>query len=648
MHQHFGAAMKARSRLLLSSRRLAMISRSRSAIKERAVQQHPIGGTTGSTATASAGLTPISRDFGTTAEAAAAARVQEEPREVMEYDVAMVGAGPAGLASAIRLKQLSKERGEDLSVCVLEKGVEVGSHILSGNVFEPRGLDELIPDWKERGAPVASPVTEDSFSFLTETKAFKIPNFLLPPQLNNHGNYVVSLSQLVRWMGQQAEEEGVEVYPGFAAAEVLYDDKGGVAGVATGDVGIAKDGSRKGTFERGIEIRARQTLFAEGARGSCSEAVISKFDLREGKDEQTYGLGLKEVWRIPKDKCKPGLVQHTLGWPLQSGPMSKIYGGSFLYHQDPDLVLVGLVVGLDYENPHLNPYKEFQRYKHHPQVAEQLEGGECIAYGARTLNEGGYHSLPKLTFPGGALLGCAAGFLNAVKIKGAHTAIKSGMLAAEAAFDLLQASKAAPVSESGSVDPSEGALESDFQKRMDESWVMEELKEVRNCHASFAKGMLPGLAYTGLAAHVLKGREPWSFRNPKRDAERTLPESHPECKRIDYPKPDGVLSFDLLSNLALSGVKHEHDQPAHLRIKEGMESVASEVSYPKYGGPEQRFCPAAVYEYNVPEGDKGGEPKLVINAQNCIHCKCCSIKMPEEYIDWTVPEGGGGPGYTVM
>ncbi|CAB1111899.1 unnamed protein product [Ectocarpus sp. CCAP 1310/34] len=581
------------------------------------------------------------RGFGSTA-------AKDEPRETMEYDVAMVGAGPAGLAAAIRLKQLSKERGLDLSVCVLEKGEEVGSHILSGNVFEPRGLDELIPDWKEKGAPVASPVTEDSFSLLTETKAFKIPNFLLPPQLSNHGNYVVSLSQLVRWMGQQAEEEGVEVYPGFAAAEVLYNDEGGVVGVATGDVGIAKDGSRKGTFERGIEIRARQTLFAEGARGSCSEEVMSKFDLRQGKDEQTYGLGLKEVWRVPKDKCKPGLVQHTLGWPLQSGPMSKTYGGSFLYHQDPDLILVGLVVGLDYENPHLNPYKEFQRYKHHPRVAAQLEGGECISYGARTLNEGGYHSLPRLTFPGGALLGCAAGFLNAVKIKGAHTAIKSGMLAAEAAFDLLQESKLDPVSESGAVDSSEGALESDFQKRMDESWVMKELKEVRNCHASFAKGMLPGLAYTGLAAHVLKGREPWSFRNGKKDADTTLPADDPRCAPIEYPKPDGVLSFDLLSNLALSGVKHEHDQPAHLRVKAGMEDVASEVSYPKYAGPEQRFCPAAVYEYNVPEGDEGGKPELVINAQNCIHCKCCSIKMPQEYIDWTVPEGGGGPGYTVM
>eukprot|EP00904_Undaria_pinnatifida_P006202 jgi/Undpi1/2711/HiC_scaffold_14.g06089.m1 len=567
----------------------------------------------------------------------------------MEYDVAMVGAGPAGLAAAIRLKQLSKERGVDLSVCVLEKGAEVGSHILSGNVFEPRGLDELIPDWRERGAPVASPVTEDSFSFLTESKAYKIPNFLLPPQLSNHGNYVVSLSQMVRWMAQQAEEEGVEVYPGFAAAEVLYNDQGGVVGVATGDVGIAKDGSRKGTFERGIEIRARQTLFAEGARGSCSEEVMSKFNLREGKDEQSYGLGLKEVWRVPQEKCKPGLVQHTLGWPLQSGPMSKTYGGSFLYHQEPDLILVGLVVGLDYENPHLNPYKEFQRFKHHPQVANQLKGGECIAYGARSLNEGGYHALPKLTFPGGALLGCAAGFLNAVKIKGAHTAIKSGMLAAEASFDLLQASDASSVADSGTVDTSEGALESDFQKRMADSWVMKELKEVRNCHASFAKGMLPGLAYTGLAAHLLKGREPWSFRNGKRDADTTLPADAPACKPIDYPKSDGVLSFDLLNNLALSGVKHEHDQPAHLRVKEGMETVASEVSYPKYAGPEQRFCPAGVYEYNVPEGEEGKKrAQLVINAQNCIHCKCCSIKMPQEYIDWTVPEGGGGPGYTVM
>mmetsp|Transcript_8264 Transcript_8264/g.15850 ORF Transcript_8264/g.15850 Transcript_8264/m.15850 type:complete len:549 (+) Transcript_8264:86-1732(+) len=546
----------------------------------------------------------------------------------MEYDTVCVGAGPAGLSAAIRLKQLNP----DMSVCVLEKGSELGAHILSGNVFETRALDELIPDWKEKGAPIDTPVTEDEFHFLSESGSIQIPNMLLPPQLHNDGNYVISLSQLVRWLGEQAEELGVEIYPGFAASEVLYSDDGKtVLGVATRDVGIGKDGEPKPSFERGMELRAKQTLFSEGARGSCSESVMKHFHLRpeETVDVQTYGLGVKEVWEIPEGQHKEGFVQHTLGWPLQTGPLDKTFGGSFLYHMKPNLVLVGFVVGLDYENPHLNPYAEFQRWKHHPLVSKHLEGGRCISYGARALNEGGYHAIPKLTFPGGALLGCSAGFLNSVKIKGSHTAIKSGMVAAEAVHALLSKE------EEGNDGEGQEAVE--YQSEMEKSWVYDELKEVRNCHGAFHWGLLPGLAYSAASAFFLKGREPWTLRNTVEDWAKTKPAD--QCQPIVYPKPDGVLSFDLLTNLARSGTNHEGDQPAHLTVKTGMESDAADVSLPVYNGPEQRFCPAGVYSYT-----EGGE--LDIAAQNCLHCKTCDIKTPQGYIQWTVPEGGGGPAYT--
>lgn len=568
----------------------------------------------------------------------------DEPRESVPYDVLIVGAGPAGLSAAIRIKQLAQERGKDLSVCVVEKGAEVGAHILSGNVFEPKGLSELIPNWRELGAPLETEVTSDHFLFLTnDNKSYELPQVFLPPQLHNEGNYIISLGKLVRWLGQHAEGLGVEIFPGFSAAEVLYGKDGAVEGIATRDMGIAKDGTRKSSYARGMELRARQTLFAEGCRGSCSEEVMKKFDLRKDAQPQTYGLGVKEVWEIPEEKLKPGYVQHTLGWPLQSGPFDKTFGGSFLYHMKPNLVLLGFVVGLDYENPYLNPYEEFQRWKHHPAVSSHLEGGKCISYGARCLNEGGYHAIPKLTFPGGGLIGCSAGFLNALKIKGTHTAIGSGRIAGESVFERLTSSTSPSVAEAGEIDAAEGAIEvTEYQTNMEKSWVFDELKAVRNCHNAFHYGVLPGLMHSGISMFVTKGKEPWTLNNTKKDSERTKKAS--ECKPIEYPKPDGKLSFDLLSNLSRSGTNHE-DQPSHLRVKPELADVPSELSYPVYAGPEQRFCPARVYEYTkTPEG----KPKLVINAQNCVHCKCCSIKMPKEYINWTVPEGGGGPAYEIM
>lgn len=566
--------------------------------------------------------------------------VDPEPREMMEYDVVIVGAGPAGLSAAIKFKQLEQETGKEISVCVVEKAAEVGAHILSGNVFEPRALNELFPDWQTNPElqPFGEDPTEaknDNFVIcLNETSSVSMPSMLIPPMLHNEGNYIASLGKVVRFLGEQAESMGVEIYPGFPASEVLYSDenKSAVVGIATKDMGISKDGAVKDTFARGMELRAKQTIFAEGARGSCTEAVVQQFDLRANSDMQAYGIGLKEVWEIPEEKLQPGLIQHTLGWPLNNST----YGGSFLYHLKPNYVLVGLVVGLDYANPYLNPYKEFQRLKHHPTISKHLEGGTCVSYGARVINEGGFQSIPKLSFPGGVLIGCSAGFVNLPKIKGTHTAMKSGMVAAETIFAELTAEET-----DHSAPPVEVV---NYQKGIEESWVWSEMKAVRNYAPSFKHGTLAGVLYSGLSAFLLRGHEPWTLRKfsdkNQRDCDKTAPVTDARAKEIDYPKPDGKLSFDILENLARTGTNHEGDQPSHLVIKEELAKVPEEISLQQFAGPEQRFCPAKVYEYV--------EGKLVINAQNCIHCKCCSIKMKDEYIHWTVPEGGGGPAYEIM
>ena len=537
----------------------------------------------------------------------------QNPREAMEFDVVIVGAGPAGLSAAIRLKQLAP----DASVCVLEKGAEVGAHILSGAVIETRALDELLPDWKERGAPLHTPAGEDRFLFMTKTRAIKLPT---PPQMHNHGNYIVSLGNVCRWLATQAEELGVEIYPGFAATELLETD-GCIVGVATGDMGIGRDGLPNGQFARGMELRAPYTLFAEGCRGSMGKQLMAKYNLREGVDPQTYAIGIKEVWEVPAANHRPGLIEHSIGWPLDAST----YGGSWIYHFGENLVSYGFVIGLDYRNPWLNPFEEMQRFKNHPAIRPHFEGGRRIAYGARALNEGGLQSIPKLTFPGGALLGCTAGFLNVAKIKGTHTAMKSGMLAAEAVAAALAGDR-----------PAEPAA---YGEGIRASWIWEELSSVRNVRPGFARfGRLGGLATAAMDTYLFRGKAPWTMRNKHAD-NTTLLEAA-SAPQIQYPRPDNVVTFDRNSSVFLSNTNHEEKQPAHLQLYD--KAVPIEVNWNLYRSPETRYCPAGVYEI---VGEEAGEPRLQINAQNCVHCKTCDIKDPTQNINWVPPEGGGGPVY---
>jgi len=542
-------------------------------------------------------------------------------RESMEFDVVVVGAGPSGLSAGIRLRQLAEEKGREISVCIIEKGSEVGAHILSGAVMEPRAMEELFPDWKERGAPLNTPVTTDRFMLLGRSRAMRLPT---PPQMKNHGNYIVSLGNVCRWLGEQAEALGVEVYPGFAAAEVLYEDDGRVKGVATGDMGIGKDGEQTGNYQPGFELHAKQTIFAEGCRGSLTKSLFKKFDLRDGVDPQTFGIGIKELWEINPEKHHAGSVVHSIGWPLDSST----YGGSFLYHLEDNQVAVGFVIGLDYTNPYLSPFEEFQRFKNHPSVRHTFEGGRRIAYGARAINEGGYQSVPKLTFPGGALIGCTAGFLNVPKIKGSHTAMKSGMLAAEAVFDLVSGEKTGdePVA---------------YEPALKESWIWDELYRVRNLRPSFRWGLWGGLFYSAIDTFLFRGRAPWTMRHHS-DHDRL--KKALDAKKIDYPNPDGEVTFDRLSSVFISNTNHEENQPSHLTLSD--EGVPISVNLPEYDAPEQRYCPAGVYE--IVAEDDGSNPQLQINAQNCVHCKTCDIKDPTQNINWVVPEGGGGPNYPNM
>ncbi|HVK54384.1 MAG TPA: electron transfer flavoprotein-ubiquinone oxidoreductase [Burkholderiales bacterium] len=543
----------------------------------------------------------------------------------MEYDVVIVGAGPAGLAAGIRLKQLAAKKGAEINVCIVEKGSEVGAHILSGAVMDPRGIAELFPDWKDKGAPLNTPVTEDRFLFLTEKSASKVPNLLLPACFKNHGNYVISLANVCRWLGQQAEALGVEIYPGFAAAEILFNEDGSVKGVATGDMGIGKNGEPTDHFQRGMELHAKYTLFGEGCRGNLGKQLEKRFNLREGKDPQVYGIGLKEIWEIQPEKHQAGLVIHTAGWPLDS----HTYGGSFLYHMENNLVSVGFIVGLGYTNPYLSPFEEFQRYKTHPAIGSFFEGGKRVAYGARAITAGGLQSLPKTIFPGGALIGDNAGYLNVARIKGSHAAIKSGMLAAEAAFDAVTSNR------------SYDELV-DYPNAFRESWLHEELYKARNVKPALSKSLYGGALMVGIDQVVFGGKAPWTLHHKHADHE-TLRKKN-EVSPINYPKPDGVLTFDRLSSVFISNTNHEENQPAHLTLKDP--SVPVKVNLEYYDTPEQRYCPAGVYEI-VREGG-GTNPRLQINAQNCVHCKTCDIKDPTQNIVWVTPEGGGGPNYPNM
>ncbi len=549
---------------------------------------------------------------------------QYGPREAMEYDVVVVGGGPAGLAAAIRMKQLAADKGNEVSVCVLEKGGEIGAHILSGAVMDPIALSELFPDWKERGAPLTTPVTEDRFLFLSKNGAYKTPNWLLPACFRNHGNYIVSLANVTRWLGQQAEALGVEIFPGFAAAEVLYNDDGSVKGVATGNMGVDREGQPTAAFQLGMELHAKYTLFAEGARGHLGKQLMAKYDLNAGRDPQTYGIGIKELWEIDPKMHQPGLVIHTAGWPLDNAT----YGGSFLYHLDNNQVAVGYVVGLGYQNPYLSPFEEFQRYKTHPAIRPFFEGGKRLSYGARAITAGGLQSLPKLVFPGGALVGCDAGFLNTSRIKGSHAAIKTGMLAAEAAFEALGAQR----------QHDELAA---YPQAFEASWLYEELHKARNFKPAMSKGLVTGTLLVGIDQVLFGGKTPWTLRHHKPDHEYLKPAA--QCQPISYLKPDGKLTFDRLSSVFISNTNHAEDQPVHLTLKDA--AVPVNVNLATYAGPEARYCPAGVYEFVKTEE---GADRLQINAQNCVHCKTCDIKDPTQNIVWVTPEGGGGPNYPNM
>ena len=555
---------------------------------------------------------------------------QHGPREAMEYDVVVVGGGPGGLATAIRLKQLAASTGKEVSVVVLEKGSEPGAHILSGAIMDPIALTELFPDWKAMGAPLNQPVTDDAMVFLSETTGFRLPNFLLPACSQNHGNYIVSLGAVTRWLAEQAEALGVEIFPGFAAAEVLYNDDGSVKGVATGNMGVGKDGEPGANFQLGMELLGKYTIFAEGTRGHLGKQVIAKFNLNADSDPQTYGLGIKELWEIDPARHQPGFVMHTAGWPMDSST----YGGSFLYHLDGNKVSLGFITGLDYANPYLSPFEEFQRWKTHPNVRYYLENdqGEVTAkrlsYGARAITAGGLMALPKTVFPGGALIGCEAGYLNVSRIKGSHAAIKTGMLAAEAAFDAIVAGR-------------QHDELSAYPEAFEASWLFKELNKSRNFKTWFKKGLTVGILMNGLEQFALKGNMPWTLRRDKPDHAYLKPAA--ECQPIIYPKPDGKLTFDRLSSVFISNTNHEEQQPAHLTLKDA--SVPVGINLATFDGPEARYCPAGVYEF-VKNADN--TDRLQINAQNCVHCKTCDIKDPTQNIVWVTPEGGGGPNYAGM